>query len=242
MANLRKLTSVELNKLSKHELIKAIQNGDDSEILKQLQDIKQLLERHQKEITDLKVKVEEKNAVVEHLEVKVNILEQRSKKNNVIISELELRSFAEVVQGGQLPTEDAQTPPPRGPNSYYTTVKKKKSLVDFAKKSLHHNMEASEINDVFQLKDRRVLVKFNKTDSKIRMMAAQREKRTKHFINDQMTRVGGELAKKCRDHKRAGTIRFTWTRLGKIFIKKTEESRTTEIQSMDDIQKVIDTV
>jgi len=40
MANLRKLTSVELNKLSKHELIKAIQNGDDSEILKQLQDIK----------------------------------------------------------------------------------------------------------------------------------------------------------------------------------------------------------
>jgi len=68
-------------------------------------------------------------------------------------------------------------------------------------------------------------------------MKARKETRIHHhYINDQMPFVGGGLLKKCRDIRKAGQAKYVWTRLGKIFMKRGEKTRTMEIQSIEDIE------
>ena len=69
--NLRKLSTNELQKLTKNEIIQAIQKGDDSEILKELRDIKCLLADQKKTINEQK---KTKNA----LENQTNVIEQKT--------------------------------------------------------------------------------------------------------------------------------------------------------------------
>jgi transcriptional/translational regulatory protein YebC/TACO1 len=72
-------------------------------------------------------------------------------------------------------------------------------------------------------------------------MAARNRRRDlrKCYINDQMTQVGGHLAKHSRDLKKQGHLKYSWTRLGKIFVKKDDLSKTFEIQIMEDFDKVL---
>jgi len=72
------------------------------------------------------------------------------------------------------------------------------------------------------------------------MMAARRKvPLRKHYINDQMTYEGSQLAKKCRELRKKKMIMYTWTRLGKIFIKKNDDSKVIEIQRQEEIDQFI---
>jgi hypothetical protein len=190
------------------------------------------------EINSLKDQVNDRDRRIRELEVKVNILEQRNRKNNVVITDVDLRSFAEVAGAVTLPDQSEDGPVPRGPA--FSSDNKKEGLIAFSKEVLRHEIDPDTVIDCFQLKDKKVLVKFSSAKAKLAMMAARRKIAIRnHYINDQMTYEGGQLAKRCRELRKKNKIKFTWTRLGKIFVKKDEESNVIEIQRGEEITKFL---
>ena len=248
----------ELAKLKKEDLIQIIVNTD-RELLDEVKSMKNLLAKtceelqvQKREINELKKVVKEKDdrldrlgkqqdTCIRQLEIKTNILEQRSKKSNAVIFGLELRSFADVVSGA------GRDHTPRGPNDHTLLSDEHKvaGLLNFANKTLKHKINTVNVTAVYQLKNQRVLVKFATVGEKLSMMAARKtiartsDRDTIPYINDQMTYTGSTLLRECRDLKKKGLFKFVWTRLGKIFVKKADESRTQEIQCSEDIEKCV---
>ena len=249
LRNLRKLSTNELQKLTKNEIIQAIQKGDDSEILKELRDIKCLLADQKKTINEQKKiiheqqqriqSLENKTNVIEQntisekrirsLEIKTNIIEQRSKKTNVIISDVDLRSYAEVITG-RGNNQDTERSIERDLTA---------EMVKFFGTKLNHTINTANVVAVYQLRNQRILIKFSSVKEKIDLMAARRSLNMRSwYVNDQMTQIGGELCRRCRELRRNNQLKYVWTRLGKIFVKKTDDSRTIEIQSDEDVEKI----
>ena len=239
------MSVAELKNLKKDELVQIIMNAEErknNDILEELQSIKKLLQDQRDEIKQLHTEVAvqrdtlaEQGKTVRKLQIEVNILEQRNRKSNIIVTDVDLRSYSEAASDAvQLRPNEAAIP--ARPDAPPTT--KKTEFITFLKKTLDYHVEDSEIRDVYQLRNSKVLVKFANTEVKLRVMAARKSRRTsrQHYMNDHLTMTGGELAKQCRDLRKAETIKYTWTKLGKIFVKRTDTSKTFEIQSTEDIE------
>jgi len=228
-----------LNKAALIDLVLELKETCSTEILEELQSIRLLLEDRKQEINTLRAKVEDRNDDVRELQIQVNILEQRNKKRNIIVTDVDLRSYSEVAASDDtLPGNDEAAP--ERPNAVSSPMKKKR-FIKFALTEINHDIKEEEIADVFQLKNKKVLVKFSSTEAKLNLMAARRKMRRmdKHYINDHLTFTGGQLAKQCRDLRKAGKAKFTWTMMGKIFIKKKEDSPTIEVKCSEDIGRFI---
>jgi hypothetical protein len=142
-----------------------------------------------------------------------------------------------------VPATDVNTeePAPARPESV-NHIDKRDGLMQFSSTILDHDIDPTTIIDVFQLHGKKVLVKFTSAAAKLKMIAARKSLPRdfkKNFINDQMTQVGGDLCKKCRKVRNEGGFKFVWTRLGKIFVKVLENSKTIEVQSQEDLDKLI---
>jgi len=74
------------------------------------------------------------------LEIKTNILEQRSRKNNVIISDLDLRSYAETV------SEDSEESVRK---NFVADEVKIAGVIQFAADLLDHEIQPASICDVY---------------------------------------------------------------------------------------------
>jgi len=114
-----------------------------------------------------------------------------------------------------------------------------KDMIEFVSKKMHHDINPSEVVAVYQLRNRRVLIKFSSVKEKVELMRARRKMDIRTcYVNDQMTRIGGDLCKKCRELRKKNQLAYVWTRLGKIYIKRSEDSKTIEIQCDEDVEKV----
>ena len=81
------------------------------------------------------------------------------------------------------------------------------------------------------------LVRFTNSPAKQDIMYAKRRlgKDEKIYINDQLTSLNAMLFKQARDLKRRGHLHSTWTRFGKVFMRKTDQSDAKEIRSPSDL-------
>jgi hypothetical protein len=230
--------------MTKKEIYQALAVNKDPDVSAIMEELKSLKEVFMNAMDTINVQKEQIQSLqhdcivrdkrIRQLEVRTNIVEQRLKKKIVIVSDLDLRTFGEVARG------DVGTAAAPNGSEQEEDDRKKERFVDFAASKLDHQMNISCIEAVYQLRDKRVLVKLANTDDKLKLMAARRRIRTNtNYINDHMTKAGGEIAKRCRELRKGGSIEYTWTKLGKIFVKVTKTSKTIEVQCTEDVDKVL---
>ena len=103
-------------------------------------------------------------------------------------------------------------------------------------------------------KDAGIIVKFvsrRKRDEFFKNRKVLRDVDTSHlgfrqnskiFINESLTQKNGDLLKKTRDLQKIRSLKFVWTKDGKIFARATEKSTTTNIKSVQDIEQFSSTL
>ena len=195
-----------------------------------------------KKVSDLEAKIAQKDAKIEALECRLDELEQYSKKNNVIVSGLNVpvASYADAVSrplGDASSDEEVQI---RTRPSVYQRMKadfigilKEKMLVDVAE---HEISAIHELPSRSPTQGKRVLVKFANSETKRSVMTSRRNlQSTNIFINDHMTPQNANIFKRARDLKRQGKLFAAWTLNGRVFVKNYERTIPKEIKNVNDL-------
>ena len=174
---------------------------------------------------------------IKTMEIKVNALEQNSRKNNVIIN-----GISETYAERAIPAHegDGETPPP--PTREDTVA----SVCAVINEACNLSLSSSDIQTAYRMKSRRagprpVLVSFHTQDVKQRVVKSRRPKQTLKFrgssiyINDHLTDFNSELYRLSRDQVKQHEAVAAWTRDGQIFIKWSADSRSERIYSPDNL-------
>lgn len=189
-----------------------------------------------KEIQQLKELVIQKDRKIEELEQRVDVLEQQTRSQDIIISGLETkhRSYSKVAAGADLgvdaPTEELQS-------------LEQQVLLFFNSKNI--NMDKINISTcyTFPNKDRRMKpsigMRLVSQKQKIDLLRQSRKlKGTGVYINEHLTKKNAEIAKCGRLLRKQNKIQATWTRNGKVYIRPNgEESRSVMIGNLHELDK-----
>ena len=161
-----------------------------------------------------------KDDYIERLVESLDIM--HSKKNNVIISGLDLqaRSYARATSGNN-PEEANGTSSQSG--GEFTGLRKK--VAEFVGKTL--GVQTSDIVACHELPSRKdervkpVIVSLINTAVKRDVMMGRKNlKGTRIYVNEQLTKKNAALFKKARDLNKQAKIGSTWTYNGKVFLKE----------------------
>ena len=185
------------------------------------------------------------------LEFSANEMKHYSLKNNVIIKRLQItkppRTYA-AVASGQTPGEKHEIVEEVSIRSPYTDTFKAthKQVVDFINTNMKTNLSEDDICAAHELKKGPMdelpplVVRFAYTSTKQDVMAARRNiKGRQIYINDQQTQPNSKIFQHARQMVRNGTLASTWTRLGKVFVKKNDHSRPVWITLMKDLESLL---
>lgn len=212
-------------------------------------------EQKDKKIEELLKVIKDKDVQINNLEERVSDLEnltneskRYSLKDNIIIKGLKVTfdqrqaSYSSVASSNQ--AEDASSSP-EGLNPRSSAALKfritRKQVTEFINLKMNVPIEEEEISAAHELpKGPRdtvapIVVRFVYTSTKQDVMAARRNLRgsqTPVYFNDQLTAMNGKIFSKARQMFKQGVLAGCWTRLGKIYVKRTETSSPTWIQSI----------
>ncbi len=214
-------------------------------LLEEVSKLRKILTARDKKIADLKCRITE----MEHF---TNESKRFSLKNNVIIRGLRIvkppRSYAAVVNEQQVQDASAAPEPVRTSSSTPATDMFKlvrSQVVEYVQKNLEVAISEEDISAAHELKKgpndevALLVVRFVYTMSKQDVMSRTKYLRGKNvYLNDQLTKTNGKIFGRARYLKRMNFIHATWTRLGKVFVKKTEHSSPTWITSLLDLPTV----
>lgn len=190
------------------------------------------------EIKQLHLENSEKDKRIAELERRLDELEQHSRINNVIVTGLKIkpRSYARAVatdnNGGEPGEDDVSST--------------EQQVVAFLQsKSIAIN--ADNIEACHPLPRRRkeetpaVILRFANRKHKSALLKQSRKlKGSDVYMNNHLTRMNGEIARKARQLKKQNKIQSTWVRNYKIFIKlkrSPEEAKVLVIKSLCEMDK-----
>lgn len=199
---------------------------------RQLADLMKMLKAKDEQISQLSTRVET-------LETAVNNLEQHSKKKNVIVTGLNLHSFAHTA--ASRPNTRTTTP---AEQSTGETATMKQKFITFAHDNLHVDIPEMEITAIHDLPQRRdgttpIIVQFLTTEKRTEVMQNRKSlKGTNVYLNDHLSRLNNELFHHARTLRRDKKIHSTWTTNSIIYVKKTETSSPIQIRGQADFNKL----
>lgn len=91
-----------------------------------------------------------------------------------------------------------------------------------------------------------IMVELVSTDVKLGIMKSLKNKKLvwgpnhdQVYFSDHLTLLNNSLFYKARIMKRKNDVKYAWTKLGKIYIKKSDNSRAVLIKSSDQLEKFI---
>ena len=161
--------------------------------------IKPLIVENTSNISKLVNKVSDQQKEIDSLKDEIDMLKQQAKKKTIVIS-------------GLKPTDDE------------TADKSAMRLM----KQLKINLHPTEIDDAFRVKKRNketpdIIVALTTHRKKVEIMTAKKNLRQldeQIYINEQLTPRQGELFASTRSLVKQKRILATWTRDGKVYVKK----------------------
>ncbi len=170
---------------------------------------------------------------VKLLKSRINVLEQVGRKNNIIINGV-AETFAERVtdHDDAVPIESRED-----------TIK---SVCTVVAEACGVTITPTDIQSAYRLKTRRpgprpILVSFNSYTTRQSVVKSRRPRQkltfrgTPVYINDHLTEINAELSRKARDLVKKHEAFATWTNEGRVFIKWSENSRPSNVQSLGDL-------
>ena len=196
-----------------------------------------------KRIDLLESKLQSKDEHIDRLVGSMDLLEMNSKKNNVIISGLDLqaRSYARATSGNDHGEENGTGNQSGGE---FTGLRQK--VAEFVKKSMGVQLQTSDIVACHELPSRKgervkpvIVSLINNAVKRDVMMGRKKLKGTRIYVNEQLTKKNAALFKKARDLKKQATIDSTWTYNGKVFLKKSQSGSPIEITAEEDLSPFV---
>ena len=188
------------------------------------------------EISDLKKSNEEQQLKINSLEACVSDLEQYTRMNDVLITGLKIkpRSYAHALKG------DVQAESVDHDDS--TEAQVTAFLHDKNISINRHNIEACHIILSRNQSDNHiVIVRFPNRKHKIDLLRQGRKlKGTNVYINEHLTKMNADIARKARFLKKQGKIQATWSSNCKVFVKLNgppEQARVMCIRSIEQLDK-----
>jgi hypothetical protein len=174
-------------------------------------------------------------SAVESLSVRINLLEQAARKNNILISGV-AETYAEraaVATDGEMPFAG---------DSRDDTVAKVCAVL---KEACNVNILSIDIINATRLQSKQagprpLLVTFHSSVMRSSVVKARRPKQrliyqgNAIYINDHLTKYFADLAYKARVLVKHRDAHSSWVRDGQVFVKWTATSRPTLIQKMTD--------
>jgi hypothetical protein len=175
---------------------------------------------------------------VNELKIKVNQLEQGSRKNTLLIAGIK-ETFAERVDDGGSTDNPSQ-------NIREDTVK---TVCTVIKEACNITIHPSDIQAAYRLNTKRntvnlprpLLVTFHTSSLRNSVVGCRHPKQTLSFrganiyFNDYLTAVNSSLFRKARDMVKHGDASSTWIREGQIFVKWSLTAHPTRITSIADL-------
>ncbi|KAJ8710969.1 hypothetical protein PYW07_008211 [Mythimna separata] len=132
-------------------------------------------------------------------------------------------------------------------------------------KTIHLGMNGYDINDIFRLKSRgdrekkpTIIMELrspilrsdflkkvkdfnlaNKTRLQAKHLGFTSNEDTPIFISEQLTAKGARLFFLARDLKRAQKVKYCWTSMGKVLVKKDDNAKSIHIQHEAQVQQLM---
>jgi hypothetical protein len=167
--------------------------------------------------------------------LKVNLLEQQARKNNIIISGV-VETYAERTSEAS----DESNPPSLAREDTIATA------CAVFKDSCNVTVTTTDIATAFRLKSRRggprpLLVSFHSSITKAAVVRARRPKQTLKYkqndiyINDHLTSFNSELSNKARRLVKDHEAFSSWIHNGQIFIKWSRDDLPSPINTLADL-------
>ena len=194
---------------------------------------------NEKIINDILSAMKIKDQRIDDLERRVNDLEQHSRKRNIIVTGLNVHSYAHAATRTRSTRGSTQT----DGEDVSESNEMRKQFVKFAKDKLNVSVEEIEITAIHDLPKRKdgttpVIVQLLSVDKKTDLMRRRKNlKGSNVFLNDQLTRTNNELFAEARRLKKEGKLYGTWTMNCNIFVKKTEHDKKVLIKCKADLDK-----
>lgn len=176
-------------------------------------------------VTDLVVKLDDRETELAALRRRMEDLEAYSRIDNVIVYGLQ-EELAEVVAGT---SHDVSTVPATGGESSGTS---EKIFLEFCRKNLKLELQPSDISVAHRLaKPNRaargpnpMIVRFSNRKAKQRVLAARKSLRSQEscrniFINEHLTKTAGNLFDKARAAAKQKRVQRAWTYNGRVFVR-----------------------
>jgi hypothetical protein len=180
-----------------------------------------------------------KDKKIKELESRIDDLEQYTRKEDLIVTGLEIkRTFAEAVVNVD-PSASAESD--KEPTMKVNEVEKQ-TLAFLNRFGM--NIEESEVSACHVLGKKKengtqnVIIRFVSRKTKERVLfyarTSKKFRATRVFVNEHLTKKNGEIAKRARELKKEGKLIDTWVRDTKVFIKIGEK----QVRVVKDIEEL----
>lgn len=207
-------------------------------ILKELSELKSMISGLHKEIDVLKKMDKEKEMKMAVMETRIEWLEQCQYEKDVMITGLNIthRTYARAVGGSGREGEEQ--------NELDRLSTEEQVLQQLKEKGI--GIEQSEVDYCFLLRgnfnQNKKIVVMRMLSSKARaglMKQGKKLKGTNIYVNERLTRNTSNIARRARELRKQGKIENTWTRDGKVHIKKDKNSDKTQIvKSLNELDSI----
>lgn len=188
------------------------------------------------EVTELRVRIVERDKKIAELEKKVEDLEQYSRLNDVIVTGLKIkpRSYAHAVAARN--EED--------PGELEVSSAEQQVVAFLASKNIHLNVDTIEACHPLPMKRNimpAVILRFANRKNKVALMKQGKKlKGTNVYLNDHLTKRNADIAKKARLLRKQNKIQNTWVMNCKVYIKLNglpEEAKVMVIRDIEELNK-----
>ncbi len=208
-------------------------------ICKSVDELKQSNGVNEKKINDILSAMKLKDERINELERRVNDLEQHSRKRNIIVTGLNVHSYAHAATRPRSTRGSANV---TDGEDVSESNEMRKNFVKFAQDKLNVSVEEIEITAIHDLPKRKdgttpVIVQLSSVDKKTDLMRKRKcLKGSNVFLNDQLTKVNNDLFAEARRLKRENKLYGTWTMNCNIYVKKTEHDKKVQIKCKGDLE------
>lgn len=202
-----------------------------SEIAKQQATLPKLLA----EVKQLKSLMKEKDRKIDHLERRIEDLEQNARMNDIIVSGLDIRhrNYSSVAAGKE--GEDTSIEEQQSLESQVIHFFKSKNIDIQSNISSCHSLSRQDK----QTKPA-ILIRFVAAKHKAGVLRQGKKlKGTNVYVNENLTKKNAEIARTARSLRKQHKIQATWTRNGKVLIKLngTPEAKVIMVRDLHELER-----
>ena len=204
-------------------------------------------------ISELKETIKTKDTIIANMQDSIDDLQQQTRKNNVIISGLDLRTYSEVTQKSKsvnqnvssIQTEHDQNDGNMVPKNDSDRIEGK--VLNFFKTKMKVNINSDQVSTLKFIPnrngDKNILVQFVSCKTKFEVLKNGKKLKGEKdiYVNEHLTSRNAQIFKKARELKKKKIVLDAWTRDCKVFLKTSPQnqsmSKVLHIKSMDDFSK-----